>query len=361
MKKYCGFWIILFVSLLMINGSIKASAEGELSEEEVTDIVTHIFENRNKAIINEDVEFIQSIYDTDTKYGTWAFQYEQKKMKYINNWGEKQGVKFTSITPTLLFRSIKNNNGGYSVNLLCSTEYRYVYEDTPSVENVSRIGTYHTLQLKNKDGIWVISKEWYKDPFGDSLNLEKLKTDSIKPFILSQLPRDLSSIGERRINAVDYAMRFCGAASYGENGFKYNKKYRDYNPQGGDCANFASQILYEGGKFKRNSNWNYDKNGATGSWVNAGTFMKYMTGSGRASLIAHGSYEKIYKASFKLLPGDFIAYEKKGDINHISTVTACDSKGYALVTCHNSDRYNVPWDLGWSNTNIKFWLVHVNY
>ena len=38
-----------------------------------------------------------------------------------------------------------------------------------------------------------------------------------------------------------------------ENEFKYNKKYRDYNPQGGDCANFASQILFEGGKFKKNS------------------------------------------------------------------------------------------------------------
>ncbi len=33
--------------------------------------------------------------------------------------------------------------------------------------------------------------------------------------------------------------------------------------------------------------------------------------SGRASVIAHGDYEKVYKASYKLLPGDFVAYEKK--------------------------------------------------
>ena len=53
--------------------------------------------------------------------------------------------------------------------------------------------------------------------------------------------------------------------------------------------------------------------------------------------------------------------QKKGDITHISVVTGADSKGYSLVTCHNTDRNNVPWDLGWSDKKIIFWLVHVNY
>ena len=361
MKNFLKFLIILFIPLAIISNTVAVSAEGDLKKEEVSDFITQIFENRNKAIINKDLEYIQSIYDTDTKYGTWAYEYEKKKLKYISNWEEKQCVKFTNSVPTLIIKSIKANSSGYSVNLVCSTEYRYIYENDPTNENVSRIGTYHSLQLKNKDGLWVIAKEWYKDPFGDSLNLEKLKTDSIREFILAQNPKDLSSINQRRRNALAYALKYCGAAGDGENDYRYNKNYRDYNPQGGDCANFASQILYEGGKFKKNSRWNYDRNGATGSWLNADTFLRYMISSKRASLIARGSYEKVYKESFKLLPGDFIAYEKKGDVNHISTVTGADSKGYALVTCHNSDRNNVPWDLGWSNTNIKFWLVHVNY
>ena len=137
--------------------------------------------------------------------------------------------------------------------------------------------------------------------------------------------------------------------------------YRNFNPEGGDCANFASQILHEGGKFKKNGSWNYDKGSATGPWVNADKFTSYMIYSGRASVIAKGSYDKVYKESYKLLPGDFIAYEKKGDITHISTVTGVDSKGYTLVTCHNTDRNDVPWDLGWSDKKMKFWLVRVNY
>lgn len=83
--------------------------------------------------------------------------------------------------------------------------------------------------------------------------------------------------------------------------------------------------------------------------------------SGRGSLITRGTYNQVFKNSFKLLPGDFIAYEKKGKVTHISVVTGIDSKGYALVNCHNTDRYRVPWDLGWSDKGIVFWLVRVNY
>ena len=54
-------------------------------------------------------------------------------------------------------------------------------------------------------------------------------------------------------------------------------------------------------------------------------------------------------------------YEKNGRITHVSTVTGLDSKGYPLVTCHNTDRLLVPWDLGWSDKSIRFHLIKVNY
>lgn len=365
-KKLQSFKIRLFIFIILLT-SIQLCTTSYTyaitndSKNEVTKYIENIFQSRNKAILSGNLELIQSFYNMDTKYGTWAYQYEKRKMNYIKNWAEKQGVKFTNITPIIIVKSIKEHNGNFSIYLLCSTEYKYVYEDQPKIENISRIGTSHNLQLMSKNGSWVISKEWYKDPFANSLNLDNIKADTIKQFILSQNARDLSNIHQKRIKAIEYADKYCGVASIAEYGYRYNKKYRDYNPQGGDCANFASQILFEGGKFKKNSAWNYDRRGATGSWLNADGFKKYMIYSGRASIIAYGSYEKVYKASYKLLPGDFVAYEKKNDITHISVVTGADSKGYTLVTCHNSDRNKVPWDLGWSDKNIKFWLVRVNY
>ncbi|GCD09616.1 amidase domain-containing protein [Clostridium tagluense] len=355
------FIFIILLLLVQICSPNFAYAATDDEKKEVTSHIEKIFQSRNKAILSGDLELIKSIYNMDTKYGTWAYEYEKRKMDYINNWEEKQGVKFIDITPTVIVKRIKGSNDNFSVYLLCSTEYKYVYEDQPEIENISRIGTYHNLQLMSKGGSLVISKEWYKDPFANSLDLDNIKVDSIKSHILSQTARDFSTLHKRRVTAIEYAEKYCGAASEAENEYKYNKKYVDYNPQGGDCANFASQILFEGGKFRKNSAWNYDKNGATTGWLNADGFKRYMTNSGRASIIAYGSYEKVYKASYKLLPGDFVAYEKKNDITHISVVTGADSKGYSLVSCHNSDRNKVPWDLGWSDKSIKFWLVRVHY
>lgn len=354
------FSIIVMIYILMYLCGFN-KIQDAISNEETACSIQQIFENRNKAILNGDLELIESLYDNNTKYGVWAYEHERMKMKYIQNWQQKQGVKFIDITPKIVTRNIKTSGNKFIVNLLCSTEYKYVYEDQPDTINTSRIGTYHVLQLINKDGVWVITKEWYKDPFADSLNLENMKTDSIRQYILSQSYRDFSGINQRRIKAVEYADQYCGAASEEKYGFKYNKKYRNYNSLGGDCANFASQMLFEGGKFKKNYVWNYDGSGATHAWLNADGFKNCMLNSGRASVIAYGDYSKVYKASYKLLPGDFIAYENKGDIVHISVVTGADSKGYSLVTCHNTDRSRVPWDLGWSDKNIKFWLIRVHY
>ncbi|HWR61688.1 MAG TPA: amidase domain-containing protein [Clostridia bacterium] len=357
--------LMLFLLLLAVyigqQGGIEGVFHSEYETEDLAEYIKQMCKSRNNAIITGDVTMIEPLYDRSTKYGAWAYQHEITKMKYVQNWGQKQGVKFTEIIPTIKVRSIKPKDDRVTVNLMCSTEYRYVYENEPGIVNSSRIGTYHVLDLLYKDEAWVITREWYKDPFEDILNLGRIKVDSINQFISAHAPRDLANIDERRKNAVLYAERYCGAASEEKYGFQYNKKYRNYNSQGGDCANFVSQVLYEGGKFRKNHMWNYNGKGATRAWLNADGFKNYMLHSGRASLIAYGNYEKVYKASYKLLPGDFIAYEKGGDITHISVVTGADSKGYSLVTCHNTDRYNVPWDLGWSSTKVRFWLVRVHY
>lgn len=353
--------LVAIAAIIIVSNSNHIAYADENTKEETTQMINQIFVKRNEALLRGDTDFIEAIYDKNTKYGIWAFEHEQKKMKYIQNWAEKQGVQFISITPTVLIRKLSTTGNKHRANVLCSTEYKYCYKDQPEVVNSSRIGTYHVINLTNDQGVWSITKEWYTDPFADSLNLDNLKYEDLKTYISSQPQRDLSNISERRKKAVEYGKMYCGAASDGKNNFKYNKKYRDYNPMGGDCANFASQMLHEGGKFKKNHAWNYDMGGATRAWVNADGFKNYMIGSGRASLIAYGSYEKVCKASYKLQPGDFVAYERKNDIVHISMVTGADSKGYSLVTCHNTDRNDVPWDLGWSDKRMKFYLVRVHY
>jgi hypothetical protein len=320
-----------------------------------------MFQLRNQALIEENTDTLASLYNHKVRNGLWAYEHELKKLKYLHNWSDKQGVEFTRIDSTVILRSAKEKNDGFSVNLLVSTEYVYVYEDAPQIENSFRIGTYHYLDLMPYDEGWVITREWYADPFADSLNLDKIKSEEIQQVILSGKSKDLSDLNVRRVKALAYADQYVGAASLPEHGFQYNSKYRNYNPEGGDCANFASQILYEGGGFKKNSTWNYERGSGSKAWLNAHAFNNYMTYSGRASTIARGTYANVLKNSYQLLPGDYIAYEKGGKVTHISIVTGLDSKGYVLVNCHNSDRYRVPWDLGWSDKGITFRLVRVHY
>lgn len=325
-------------------------------------LLNDLFSERNKSILSGDSDGLKVFYDLNKKVSLWAYESENKKIAYLKNWSEKQGVTFSNIDSLLKVRKVKEKEPGvYGIICSVTTEFTYNYIDTEDTPNKFRLGTSHYINLKKDTDRYVITKEWYTDPFADSLDLNNIKkSDDMKSYILSRTCPELD-LNDKLKNALDYAHKYCGVSYDEDFNFKYNKKYTNFNPQGGDCANFASQILHEGAGFKKNKIWNYQGRDGSKAWVNAQAFKNYMVNSGRASYIAKGTYEEIYRASYNLKPGDFVAYEKNGKITHVSTVTGLDSKGYPLVTCHNTDRLLVPYDLGFSNSNIKFHLIHVHY
>ena len=342
---------------------IKPAAENieDALKIEFQEILRNLFITRNACIVKLDAETLKQFYNLDIKVSLWAYESEAQKINYFKNWCEKQSIQFNNIHSIIKVRKIKEKEPGlYGILCYVSTEFNYNYRDTPKETNLFRLGTSHYINLKKDKDNFIITKEWYTDPFADSLDLHKLKTDEIKEYIASHTAPDYTP-SEKIQKAIDYAHKYCGVSPDDDYLFKYNKAYKNFNPDGGDCANFASQILHEGGGFKKGGAWNYCGRDGTKAWVNAQAFKNHMVHSGRASYVARGKYQEVYKAAYKLRPGDFVAYEKKGKIVHISTVTGLDSKGYPLVTCHNTDRLLVPYDLGWSNSNIKFHLVHMHY
>ena len=324
-------------------------------------LLENVFDSRNKAILTKDDEVLKKLYDTDHKFGLWAYEHEITKMKYLENWSAKQGVKFNDIKTRVKVKKVKEKEENlYGIICTVSTEYNYSYENQPDIKNMFRIGTYHYLNMNIIDNEYIITKEWYTDPFADSMHLDNIKSEDIKNYILSKEKQEINLTEEQK-KGIEYAHKFCGAAADEEYGMKFNPKYKDFNPDGGDCANYASQIMFESGRFKKNQTWNYEDNSGTKAWVNAQGFKNYLLNSGRGSLICKGTYQDTYKLSYNMTPGDIVAYEKGGRITHVSTVTGQDSKGYPLVTCHNTDRLLVPWDLGWSNKDIKFHFIKVHY
>ena len=369
------FITILLIALLIFNilpisqcfaledesNTTKIDYSSEEVKKEFKDLIENLFAQRNAAIVSNDTELLKEFYNLNIKVSLWAYESEAKKTQYLINWSEKQAVKFKDIKSIVRIRKVAEKEPDlYGVICDVATDFNYYYTDSPDIINHFRLGTNHYLNLKKIDDKYIITKEWYTDPFADSLDLNNIKSEEIKDFILTQKAPSFTP-NEKLQKAIDYAHMYCGVSDDENLTFKYNTKYKDHNPDGGDCANFASQILFESGAFKKNSSWNYSGKEGTKAWLNAQGFKNYMVNSGRASYIAKGSYQQIYTVAFNMRPGDFDADEKKGRITHVSTVTGLDSKGYPLVTCHNTDRMLVPYDLGWSNSNIKFHFIDVHY
>jgi len=361
--KLSSLVIRAFIAVLILavsaGGLYVSSVFGERGEWDA--VISEFFRQRNACVLRGELDVLKIAYLTSEKNGLWAFENEQNRSKALSVWAEKQGVTVLGIESRFVIKRVKKVGRGYSFYIVASNEYSYVYNDDPDGINIFRIGTYHSLDLipACAEGTWTVSREWYSDPFSSVPNAEF--TAEISEYISSMTPADLTGMSPRRQNAVDYADRYCGAASTEEYGFSYNKNYTDYNSQGGDCANFASQILFEGGGFKKTTSWNYSKGKGNYNWLKAEGFKNFLLYSGRASLLASGGYSSVYKPAFKLLPGDIVVYAEKGKISHVSVVTGLDSKGCPLVNCHNVDRYRVPWDIGWNGSNIKFYLLRMNY
>ncbi len=71
--------IILSISFIVLFQWKNVLAYKAADNIEITKLIDSIFENRNKASLKGDLEFIESIYDTNTKYGTWAYEHEKKR------------------------------------------------------------------------------------------------------------------------------------------------------------------------------------------------------------------------------------------------------------------------------------------
>lgn len=323
--------------------------------------IQEIFHIRNNAILSGDIASLDSIFNIETSKGQWSYDYEVNTIKYLDQWMNKQSVTFNKIESKVFLRKTEKTDRGYSVNLAVTTEYDYSYNNLDLPSNSFRICTYHSLDLIPNGDSWMITKEWYQDPLVNDSNIDQLNLDQINEIISSNEKRDLSNLDARRQGAVDYANEYSGVAKPPSYNFHYNSKYKNCNYIGGNCTNFASQVLHEGGGFSKTNEWNYAGGNGSKAWVNAGAFNNYMLYSGRGSLISSGSYEEVLAASYQLLPGDYICYERKGKIAHTAIVTGIDSKGYALINSHTPDSHRVPFDLGWNGDGIKFWLVRVNY
>ncbi|WP_027623528.1 amidase domain-containing protein [Clostridium lundense] len=354
------------------------------NKEEFKEEIEKIYGDRCKVLLNGDLNSLPQYFDTSQKYGKWALEHEVQRVKYLKQWAYQRGIVFTNINSSVILNKAYNTKKN-GVRLLLKEIYKFDYmykEDKTPIINSFGVGIRHTVDLVKKDDNWVIYTDWYTDCFEDGLkaytrDIKQIDLSKSEIYDLPNCPRDLNNISAgryNRISAVEYADKYCGASLEEGSDYKYNKKYKDFNGIGGDCTNYASQVLgdKEAGGLRQDGNWyctyhRYGGGEGSSAWVNADAFRNYLIYSGKGSLVKKGTFKQLALPTEscplgivqKLEFGDLICYAKGHDIDHFAVITGFDSHGYPLINSHTTDRYHVPWDLGWGDKNINFHLVHI--
>jgi hypothetical protein len=379
------------ITVLALQYPVLSLPANSYDENELKRSVANIYNKRSSAFVTGDLVSLKDIFDTSHKYGQWALEHEAKRVKYLHAWSKQRGMKFTNVQSTVRVKKIYPGDKVVKMALEESYKFDYIYpQDQPPVTNSFGVGIRHTLSLTKKNDIWVVYNDWYTDCFEDALqaysgeiqgNLIPPESQGTYNLDSKHNPTTIINIQNynkpyyNREKAIEYADKFCGAAWGSGNNFNYNKKYKDFNGIGGDCTNFASQVLgdKESGALPMDYTWRceYSKYGnsqGTMAWVNADGLKNYLIYNGKGSIIKRGTFKELttpqpdYPGGIvqKLQLADLVCYEKKGNIDHFAVITSRDSHGYPLVNSHTTDRYHVPWDLGWGDNKIRFFLIHIN-
>jgi hypothetical protein len=369
-KKGISFMLLIFLSLF---GSPALATEN--NENDVSIFLQQLFESRAKLLINQEPNSILRFYSSTSRTSQHAFQMETRRASYINAWANERGIELVKASNEILRSRIRVKGNDAKALVVNSLRMDYAYRNKNLQPQSFGIGTRHSLTLKKINNQWCVLNDWYSDPMED--DPKEIPTQrpgsfaanyTTKPKLVEPFHKHIKY---NRIKAVTYADKYAGSAWGAGNNHFYNPKYPDYHYEGGDCTNFASQVLadpLEGGGLRMTNAWRANRQAGTVAWVQTDSFKRFLIYSGYGRLIAAGTYRQLVSpttrypegAISQLEPGDLIGYiMKNNDIDHFSVVVGRDSNGYPLVNSHTGDRYHVPWDIGWDKYT-KFVLIHIN-
>ncbi|WP_253957082.1 amidase domain-containing protein [Paenibacillus oleatilyticus] len=361
-------WIIV---LLLMLGPFQASAEPSSETEEVRSFLTELYRARSEFLIRDTP--IDTFYLEKVPTSQQALYLEKKRKAYFQAWASKRDIVVHTAEATLKIFRIRPTDSLVKVSLVNRMKVTYSYAQGKGTPADFGMGTRHVLTLKRENGQLRVLKEWYLDPLDIDADEARLhqppftsepETESLKTDTVSQ------SSKKRRYNrerAVAYANKYAGSAWGAGNDNRYNPKYRDYTGIGGDCTNFVSQVLgdpTEGGGLPMTHTWRYSGGNGSRAWVSTDALKSFLLYSGYGKTIASGTFDQIMRSPSapniwsKLQPGDLIAYMYNNDVDHFAVVVDKDERGLPLINCHTTDRYHVPFDLGWENYT-HFVLIHI--
>lgn len=337
-------------------------------EEGVKQALLAVIRQQDNALLRGDAARLRRVYVLPE--ATEALRHAMARRDFLHAWQATRRVRIDAVSVDLRTPGIKfTATGRVRVSAVVSEDFSYHHSGRPDAEARFGLGTRRWYVLRRVGSAWRIGSEEYTDPLDQDTRIPGEALPAQDPAISGGVASGTRVPAPAGMAAVTYADRFCGAAPGCGNQQRYNARYGDFNGEGGDCTNFISQTLRAGG-FRPTASWYWDtaKHEGTRAWSNAEGLVAYLEATGRGEIVASGTYESLTRTSPRFPatplalvgPGDIVAYRERGRVVHLAVVTGRDPSGYLLVNSHTSDRFHVPWDIGWDRST-RFHLVRLNY
>ncbi len=366
------------------------TAESPNPSQEEVNIKTTIetfFNDYEVAVDNEDADFqdIDKTFDGDLVNKTLIKTILSRKVTLAMNY---PNGTLKELNKKLEFNYVSIDINGEKAEVQVSVTKRFNYNITPKVTSGERNN--YIIKLK-KDNYWkiqyvngFIDNSIQRDFDGKNINSESIENlntynanlkQDVKTFytkmaeelsvlrnakgvVLSEYNNVISPMATtyNRSGAVQYAVNHADTGTY-------NRNYFNFGDSGGDCTNFISQCLHEGGGISEHVGtaysdtcWYYTTStNRSSSWTGATQFNRYIKSSVSKINKTMVTFDTIDK-------GDIIQLGETSSPYHSLIVTGIAMGGAnyrtdLLICCHTTDRLNESLLATFGGENMQY--IHI--
>lgn len=258
---------------------------------------------------------------------------------------------------TFNYNCIEVNDNVADMNVTVTKTFNY--ESYPDIESATRDN--YSISLKQEEDSWkIVEIENFVDDImkvqldDSNVNLESIESiktyrDGILDNVQSYFSDTSSSVLKPTAASSTRSTTYngSGAVTYALNhALNYNDNYYDFNAYGGDCTNFVSQCMFEGGNLPMhygssytNTCWYYTTStNRSSSWTGVEELYDYIFGSTSKINASHSNWSSVGG-------GDIIQLVSGGEGYHSLIITGIAYSSYGrsdlLVCAHTDDRRHV--------------------
>jgi len=339
-RKLFGFIVLIFLmGVVTINASANTyQFSDSMDEKEIERVINHYFESRYHSLQVLNQEDISLLIDQDSSETQRFWRKEFDKIEIDIMHAKLYHLRYVSYIFYLNFKDISLDPSGNMASVTVVEGHDVIFEiSNPNISSMRNLN--HTISLRKIDGFWKIASDYYNDYLwkylqqtgkskGEILRAQKAQsatmglsdignTDDNTGHLPSSLPPNTYS--ETDTNTYPYNR--IGAVSYAHIWYQdFNPNYFNFTDLGGDCTNFVSQAIHDGGgaimSIVENpgigtSGWYYNNvNERASAWTDVSELFKFLVTEKNFYITGPEGSEKL---QYEVYEGDIIQFDWGSD------------------------------------------------